>query len=131
MSETLLAGARPWRSSRRDRDRKLSSRYSPAEQDGEGRRRDYVRVARRLRGGTVPAQRARLADRVRELSDLYPADLVRLGRLEGPAGVISVDRHCQIALLAGLAVQLVAAAPRAELLQLKPVRSFAPFFLVM
>ena len=45
------------------------------------------------RGGAVTAQRTGIADRGGELGDLDPAHLVRLGRLEGPSGVLRVDGH--------------------------------------
>src|SRR6202044_2627222 len=77
------------------------------------------------------AELARLANGVGEVGDLDPADLVRLARVVHPADEIGVQCHAGVtaAGLAGLAVSGVAAAVRAELLQLKTVRVVAPVLL--
>jgi len=69
-----------------------------------------------------------VADRIGELRDLDPADLVRRGRREGAADVILVNAHRadRERALAGLAVRLVLAAVRAVLLQFHPVRVVTP-----
>src|SRR6266700_5968999 len=64
-----------------------------ADHDGERGRCGHVRVTRRLGRRAVPVHRVLVADRARELSDLHPADLVRLGRRVCPAEIVPVDSH--------------------------------------
>jgi hypothetical protein len=100
-----------------------------ADHERERRRRDHIAVARRPRGLAIAAQLAALADSVGEIRDLYPADLVGLGRPENPADVLPVEGHLARLPLAGLAVRAVAAAVRTVLLELEAVRVVTPVLL--
>jgi len=102
-----------------------------AQHHREGGRGDHIRIPGPPGRLGVPAELARLANGIGEVGDLDPADLVRLARAVHPADEAGVQRHAGVtaAGLAGLAVRGVAAAVRAELLQLKTVRVVAPVLL--